>query len=65
MQISHYPLLRKEISKILDAHDTYEFPVVLTFDEGMEFPSFKITIEKQAKDYFIDKNGVKWIKEAK
>lgn len=31
-------------------------------NEGMEKPTFKITIEPIEKEHFIDKNGTKWVK---
>jgi hypothetical protein len=57
--------LHGEIKTILEGHidfQTITFPQVLTFCEGMGEPLFKITIEKNEHDFFIDEKGQKWVK---
>jgi hypothetical protein len=56
--------LYSKIKQILEnsAEDAIVFPQVLTFCEGMGEPIFKISIEKNEEDHFIDEKGQKWVK---
>lgn len=56
------PNLAREMRMILKAYKTVEFPLSIFFNEGMEHPQFKISIEKSETDSFTDKNGQKWKK---
>jgi hypothetical protein len=62
MNINHGPKLAREIRKILADYQEKKFPIVLHFNQGMEFPEFKITIEKTDVDTYIDAKGQKWKK---
>jgi len=52
------------IKQILENNpeDILEFPCTLTFCDGIGEPIFKITIDKNEEDHFIDEKGQKWIK---
>ncbi len=56
--------LHSNIKQILEnnAEDSFEFPQIMTYCEGMGEPIFKITIDKGAEDFFIDEKGQKWVK---
>jgi len=62
MKIDHLPNLNREFKKIFSPIYTEKFPVVLEYNEGMEFPTYKITIEKLEVDTYVDANGQKWKK---
>lgn len=56
-------ILNSRIKEILAGECTEDdFPINLTFCEGMGEPLFKITIEKNQEDHFIDEKGQKWVK---
>lgn len=61
--IGRLPELKRCIAKHLSQPNNVTFPLQLEFSEGMEKPLYKITIEVQAKDFFIDQNGVRWIRD--
>ena len=60
MHINHMPTLCRELKKVLKAYNAGEFPLSIHFNEGMEHPQFKISIERAESDTFTDKNGQKW-----
>lgn len=75
MKIEKISELYKVIKKIIDPESRSghfgriesektcsDLPLVIDFCKGMEFDNFKITIENMEKDYYIDKNGTKWIR---
>lgn len=41
------------------------FPIKVTFCEGIGSSTYEITIDKLEEDFFIDTNGCKWVKEKK
>lgn len=62
MKITHLPELKRQVHKTVRAHGSEKFPKEIYFNQGMESPQFKITIEKTESDTFIDANGEKWVK---
>ncbi len=62
MKISHLPDLKRQIQKIVRGYASEKFPYELYFNQGMEFPEFKFTIEKMESDTFVDSRGQKWVK---
>lgn len=40
-----------------------QLPCEFFFHEGFEKPKYKITIEAIQQDFFIDSNGVKWVRQ--
>ncbi len=56
-KISH---LNKALKDTIHDFAHEEFPKEFLFNQGMEFPQFKITIDKQDNDVFIDAKGQKW-----
>ena len=62
MSISHLPELKRQIQNVIKQNAHEKFPKVIHYNEGMEFPQFKITIEKEETDTFIDASGNKWKK---
>lgn len=56
--------LHRKIKEILETDPCLgmEFPQVISFSKGMGQPRFKITIEMNHEDYFIDEKGQKWVK---
>lgn len=54
--------LRNVIAKIINDDTSENFPKVITFSRGIEFPKYKITIEEIEEDFFVDSKGVKWAK---
>jgi hypothetical protein len=64
MKINKMTDLKKMIQRVIkDWTEEDERPEdsIMIYNEGMEAPSFMITIEKQELDYFIDKRGRRWI----
>lgn len=39
-----------------------KFPVSTTYNEGLAEPIYKITIEVEEQESYIDKKGVKWVR---
>lgn len=62
MHITHLPTLNRELKRILSAYKAEEFPLVIHFNQGMEHPQFKMTIERTESETFTDKTGQKWKK---
>lgn len=60
MIIDHMPTLNREIKRIINQQNSEIFPVVIHFNEGMECPQFKITVEMFETDTYIDSLGQKW-----
>ena len=58
--ISKKGVLWREIKEILDG-ESYK-PQFLSFCEGLGKSIFKITIQKEENNIYIDENGQKWIK---
>lgn len=54
--------MNRDIRLTLCDYKNEEFPKEYLYNEGMEHPQFKITIEKQESDCFIDSTGQKWKK---
>ena len=54
--------LRKVVAQIINDDKSENFPKIITFSRGIEFPKFKITIEEIDEDFFIDSKGIKWVK---
>jgi len=57
-------ILNRRIKEIIwdEPESNLTFPQVLTYCEGMGKPLFKITIEKNQEDFFVDEKGQKWVK---
>ena len=62
LTLEHLPSLNREIRKILKEYKTQKFPLIINYNEGMEYPKFKITIEKEDIDVYTDSKGQKWKK---
>lgn len=62
MHINHMPTLNRELKRIIGAYKAEQFPVQIHFNQGMEHPQFKISIERTESDTFTDSNGQKWKK---
>jgi hypothetical protein len=62
MYINHLPALCRELKTVLTAYKVGQFPLIMHFNQGMEHPQFKITIERAECETFTDKNGQKWKK---
>ena len=60
--IKHLPVLKREIELAVGPTPKDKFPLHLTYNEGMECPTFKITIEELEIDTYIDATGQKWKK---
>ncbi len=62
MNVNHFPEMNRQIRRVLLQHTAEKFPFEINFNCGMEHPQFKITIEKNESDIFVDKLGNKWKK---
>ena len=62
MKVNTVAELKKAIGHIINGADNTEFPKEITFNRGIEFDKFKITIEVLEEDFFIDSKGKKWVK---
>lgn len=60
--ITKLPEVHRKVRSVITDYKEHEFPFEIGFNEGMEHPCFKITIEKQDSDTYIDSNGQKWKK---
>lgn len=54
--------LKRIIAQIINEDTPEKFPQVITFNRGIEYPKFKITVEEIDEDFFVDSKGVKWVK---
>lgn len=62
MNINHLPTLNKALKTILWEVSPEAFPVIIHFNEGMEEPQFKITIDRNETDTYTDSKGQIWKK---
>lgn len=62
--ISKYSELNRAIKRIVAIEDEgeNEFPIEFTYNEAMDCPTYKITIDRLEVDTFIDSKGQKWRK---
>lgn len=54
--------LKRIMAQLINDEEGKQFPKVITFSRGIEYPKFKITIEEIDEDFFIDSKGVRWVK---
>jgi hypothetical protein len=54
--------LKSRITELIRSVPNKEFPFVLTFNEMITHPRYRITIEVIEEDSFIDSEGRKWVK---
>ncbi len=62
MKIDHLPDLNRQIKNLMFRPTEDIWPFVIDYCEGMEFPQYRITIEKIDCDTFVDANGQTWKK---
>ena len=62
MNLQKISELYREIKRVVKDEKNSLFPVEHFFNKGMGHPIFKITIEKQENDIYVDHNGQKWVK---
>lgn len=63
MKVSKLSELKKSIGQIInDNSPNRDFPKVITFNRGIEFTKYKITIDEIEEDFFVDSKGTKWVK---
>lgn len=65
MKVNKLSELKKTIGQLINDVNSRDFPKAITFNRGIEFPKYKITIEELEEDFFIDAKGNKWVKAAK
>jgi len=54
--------VNRVVRNSLIRHEDKEFPVQVYFNQGIQFPRFKVTIEKEESDVYVDPSGQKWKK---
>jgi len=62
MNISKLIDLKKVIGRLMTSKNSEELPVVITYNRGLEFTKYRITIEEIEEDFFVDSRGTKWMK---
>lgn len=62
MKISRVSELNRKIKDAVIREKDLDFPLEYIFSRGMEFSSYKITIEKLDPDFYIDAMGRKWVR---
>jgi hypothetical protein len=62
IKISHLPDLACAVKRLVSLDNQIEFPRVIIFNRGIEFSRFKITIEREPLEQYVDKNGETWKK---
>jgi hypothetical protein len=63
MKVSKISELKKAVAQIMsDVSNKKDFPKVITFNRGIEYPKYKVTVEEIEEDFFVDSKGTKWIK---
>ena len=66
IKLSKTSELKKRIGDFVDQdEDERESKAIFLLDESLESTKFKITIEEIEQDFYIDKKGVKWVREKK
>ena len=62
--IKNKKILNSLIKETLEDYifEDFSFPREFTYCQGLGAPTFKITIDKNDGDFFIDEKGQKWIK---
>ncbi len=63
MLLSKTVELKRYLAQLVNSNKPEQYPVVITFSRGIEFPKYKITIEEHNEDFFVDAKGFKWVKE--
>ena len=54
--------LKSWLTEQIKATPLCDFPVSTTFNDGLAEPIYKIIIEVEEQESYIDKKGVKWIR---
>lgn len=54
--------LKNWLTEQVKATPLTDFPVATTFNEGLSEPIYKITVEVEEQESYIDKKGVKWVR---
>lgn len=62
MKVSTIAELKRVIGKIISDTPDNELPKEITFNRGIDYSKYKITIEAIEEDFFVDSKGVKWKK---
>ena len=61
-KVSKLSDLKRMIGHIINEVNDRDFPKVIHFNRGIEFPKYKVTIEEIDEDFFVDSKGSKWVK---
>lgn len=62
MKVNKLSERKKTIGQLINDTSSKDFPKSITFNRGIEYPKYKITIEEIEDDFFIDAKGNKWIR---
>ncbi len=62
MKVTKLAELKKTLGSLLSEPKNHDFPKQITFNRGIEFAKYKITIEEIDEDFFIDSKGQRWAK---
>jgi hypothetical protein len=54
--------LYSQIRDLIEGLDQPSYPFTFTYCEGLGKPLFTFTVDKTQEDFFVDKNGQKWVK---
>jgi len=56
------PPIKDAVSKILRNHNLENGSITLYYQSSPGLPKFKITIEMDEPEFYIDSRGVKWVR---
>jgi hypothetical protein len=63
VKITKIAELNRQIKRLIVEDKVKDYPVEYEFNQGMEFPNYRIIVEKVDSDFYIDSKGTKWIRE--
>lgn len=62
MKVANLADLKREVSQLISNSENEKFPATIIFNRGIDFSQFKITIEEEEVDFFVDAKGETWKK---
>lgn len=62
MKVSTIAELKRAIGKIINDTPEKELPKEITFNRGIEYSKYRITIQAIEEDFFVDSKGIRWKK---
>ena len=62
MKVSKLSELTRAIKQLINDSQDEEYPKEVTYNRGIEYPKYRITIDEIEEDFFVDSKGQRWAK---